>query len=87
LERAHNCDVLLLGVGATVAVQGDDRLSDIHASQYADIYHSGSSGFGGNADSAETIGLGRFLVLLLTATLILAGGGLLGWWRRRQKIA
>jgi hypothetical protein len=80
LERAHNCDVLLLGVGATVAVQGDDRLSDIHASQYADIYH-------GNADSAETIGLGRFLVLLLTATLILAGGGLLGWWRRRQKIA
>jgi len=41
------------GVGATVAVQGDDRLSDTHASQHCDIYHNGSSGFGGNADSSE----------------------------------
>jgi hypothetical protein len=44
---------------ATVAVLGDDRLSDTHASQHCDIYHNGSSGFGGNADIAETADLGR----------------------------
>jgi hypothetical protein len=46
------------GVGATVAVQGDDRFSDTHASQHSDIYHNGSSRFGRNADSAETADLG-----------------------------
>jgi hypothetical protein len=50
-----NCDVLLSGVGVTVAVKGDDRLSDTHASQHCDIYHNGRSGFGGNADSPETL--------------------------------
>jgi hypothetical protein len=54
LERAHNCDVLLLGVGATVALLGDDRLSDAHASHHCDICHNGSSELGGNLDSAET---------------------------------
>jgi hypothetical protein len=49
---------LLLGVGATVALKGDDRVSDRHASQYGDIYRNGSPGFGGNADSAETADLG-----------------------------
>jgi hypothetical protein len=48
-----NCGVLLSRVGVTVAVKGDDRLSDTHASQHCDIYHNGSSGFGGNADSSE----------------------------------
>jgi hypothetical protein len=38
--------------------KGDDRFSDTHASQHGDIYHNGSSGFGGNADSAETAELG-----------------------------
>jgi hypothetical protein len=46
------------GVGATVAVKGDDRVSDTHASQHGDIYHNGSFGFGGNADIAETADLG-----------------------------
>jgi hypothetical protein len=59
--RARNCGVLVSGVGATLAVLGDDRLSDTHASQYGDIYHSGSSGFGGNADSAEDANLGCVL--------------------------
>jgi hypothetical protein len=34
-----------------------DRFSDTHASQHDDIYHNGSSGFGGHADSAETADL------------------------------
>src|ERR1700748_119313 len=51
-ELARNFGVLFLGVGATVAVLGDDRFSDTHASQHCDIYHNGSSGFGGNADIA-----------------------------------
>jgi hypothetical protein len=49
---------VLLGVGATVAVKGDDRVSERHASQYGDIYRNGSPGFGGNADSAKTADLG-----------------------------
>jgi hypothetical protein len=53
LEHALNFGVPFLGVGATVAVKGDDRLSDPHASQHCDIYHNGSCGFGGNADIAE----------------------------------
>jgi hypothetical protein len=56
-EHARNFGVLFLGVGATVAVLGDDRFSDTHASQHCDIYHNGSSGFGGNADIAETADL------------------------------
>jgi hypothetical protein len=43
---------------ATAAEKGDDRVSDTHADQHGDIYHNGSSGFGGNADSAETAELG-----------------------------
>jgi hypothetical protein len=42
---------------ALQAVERDDRFSDTHASQHGDIYHNGSSGFGGNADSAETADL------------------------------
>jgi len=37
----------------TAAEKGDDRVSDKHASQHGDIYHNGSTGFGGNADIAE----------------------------------
>jgi hypothetical protein len=48
---------------ATAAEKGDDRVSDAHASQHCDIYHNGSSGFGGNADSAETAELGRVVIL------------------------
>jgi hypothetical protein len=42
---------------ALQAGERDDRFSDTHASQRGDIYHNGSSGFGGNADSAETADL------------------------------
>src|SRR5262249_27051326 len=35
-----------------------DRLFDAHASQYSDICHNGSSGFGGNADRREMADLG-----------------------------
>jgi hypothetical protein len=42
---------------ATAAEKGDDRVSDAHASQHCDIYHNGSSRFGGNAGSAETADL------------------------------
>ena len=49
-ERARNCDVLIL----VLAVQGDVRFSDAHASQHCGICHNGSIGFGGNAYSAET---------------------------------
>jgi hypothetical protein len=38
---------------------GDDRVSGTDADRHDDISHSGSSGFGGNADSAETADLGR----------------------------
>jgi hypothetical protein len=38
LEHALNFGVPFLGVGETVAVKGDDRLSDTHASQHGDIY-------------------------------------------------
>ena len=62
LERARNCECSSSGVGATLAVQGDDRLSDPHASQHCDIYHNGSSGFGGNADIAETADLTLCLI-------------------------
>jgi hypothetical protein len=30
--------------------------------KHCDIYHNGCSGFGGNADSAETADLGRVLI-------------------------
>jgi len=50
---------------ATAAEKGDDRVSDTHArvsdthaDSHENISHSGSSGFGGNADSAETADLG-----------------------------
>jgi hypothetical protein len=42
---------------ALQTVERDDRVSDTHASQHGDIYHNGSSGFGGNADSPETADL------------------------------
>jgi hypothetical protein len=42
---------------AIAAEKGDDRVSDAHASQHCDIYHNGSSRFGGNAGSAETADL------------------------------
>jgi len=42
---------------ATAAEKGDDRLSDTHADPHENISHNGSSGFGGNADSAETADL------------------------------
>jgi hypothetical protein len=35
-------------------------VSDKHADRHENIYHNGSSGFGGNADSAETAELGVF---------------------------
>jgi len=43
----------------TAAEKGDDRVSDTHADRHENIYHNGSSGFGRNADSAETADLGR----------------------------
>ena len=43
---------------ATAAEKGDDRVSDTHADRHENIYHNGSSGFGRNADSAETADLG-----------------------------
>jgi hypothetical protein len=54
LEHARNLRCSFSGVGATVAVQGDDRFSDTDASQHCDIYHNGGSRFGRNADSPET---------------------------------
>jgi hypothetical protein len=48
-----SCGVLVSGVVATVAEKGDDRVSDKHASQDCDIYHNGSSEFGGNPGIAE----------------------------------
>jgi hypothetical protein len=47
---------------ATAAEKGDDRVSDAHASRHCDIYHNGSSGFGGNADNAETADLTLCLI-------------------------
>ena len=38
---------------------GDDRISGTYADRHDDISHNGSSGFGDNADSAETADLGR----------------------------
>ena len=57
LEPAHNCGVLLLALGDCQRRKGDDRVSDKHADRHENIYHNGSSGFGGNADSAETADL------------------------------
>jgi len=37
------------------AEKGDGRVSNTHARQHCDIHHNGSSGFGGNADSAEIV--------------------------------
>ena len=37
---------------------GDDRVSGTDAERHDDIYHNGSSGFGGNADRAEMADLG-----------------------------
>ena len=37
----------------------DDRFCGTDADRHDDISHNGSSGFGGNADSAETADLGR----------------------------
>jgi hypothetical protein len=68
---------------ATAAEKGDDRVSDTHADSHENISHSGSSGFGGNADSAETADL-RPCPLNARIAAPLAS---LGWWRRRQKIA
>ncbi|HST12777.1 MAG TPA: hypothetical protein VLL05_20540, partial [Terriglobales bacterium] len=50
--------VFFFSLWATAAEKGDDRVSDPHASRHCDIYHNGSSGFGGNADNAETADLG-----------------------------
>ena len=36
---------------------GDDRVSGTDADRHENISHNGSSGFGGNADSAETADL------------------------------
>jgi hypothetical protein len=45
------------GVGATAAVEGDDRVSGADADRHENMSHNGSSGFGGNADSVETADL------------------------------
>jgi hypothetical protein len=45
------------GIGATVAVEGYDRVSGADADPHENISHNGSSGCGGNADSAETADL------------------------------
>ena len=39
-----------------------DRVSGTDADRHEDISHNGSSGFGGNTDSAETADLGRVLI-------------------------
>jgi hypothetical protein len=41
---------------ALQVVERDDRVFGTDADRHDDIYHNGSSGFGGNADSAETAG-------------------------------
>jgi len=40
----------------------DDRVSGTDADRHDDIYHNGSSWFGGNTDSAETANLARVLI-------------------------
>jgi hypothetical protein len=37
------------------AVEGDDRISGTDTDRHENISHNGNSGFGGNADSAETV--------------------------------
>jgi hypothetical protein len=54
--------VFFFSLWATAAEKGDDRVSDAHASRHRDIYHNGSSGFGGNADNAETADLTLCLI-------------------------
>ena len=61
-SAAFSWSFLLLAFALSVAVKGDDRVSDAHASQHCDIYHNGSSGFGGNADIAETADLTLCLI-------------------------
>jgi hypothetical protein len=75
---------------ATAAEKGDDRVSDTHArvsdthaNSHENISHSGSSGFGGHADTAETADLRPCLLNARIAAPLAS----LGWWRRRQKIA
>jgi hypothetical protein len=68
------------GVGATAAVEGDDRVSGTDADRDENISHNGSSGFGGNADNSETADLRPFPAPIPVAGLpglILVGGGLL----------
>jgi len=40
----------------------DDRVSGTDADRHDDIYHNGSSWFGGGTDSAETADLARVLI-------------------------
>jgi hypothetical protein len=42
--------------------RGDDRVSGTDAERHDDIYHNGSSEFGGSADRAEMADLGRALI-------------------------
>jgi hypothetical protein len=41
---------------------GDDRVSGTDAERDDDIYHNGTSGFGGNADRSEMADLGHVLI-------------------------
>jgi hypothetical protein len=75
------------GVGATAAVEGDDRVSGTDADRDANISHNGSSRFGGNADNSETADLRPFPAPIPAAGLpglILVGGGLLSDGGRRS---
>jgi hypothetical protein len=56
----HRFDTLMLRPKSPR--RGDDRVSGTDANQHDDISHNGSSEFGGSADSAETLILGRVLI-------------------------
>jgi hypothetical protein len=51
-----------------------DRVSGTDADRHEDISHNGNSGFGDDADSAETADLGRALINAQIAALVATGG-------------
>ena len=70
LEHTRNLRRSSSGVGLTAAVEGDDRVSSTDADRRENISHNGSSGFGGNPDSAETTDLRPCNLKSLAADLV-----------------